>query len=678
VTDPGKAVFLSYASQDAEAAQKLCNALRAAGIEVWFDQSELRGGDAWDQMIRRQIKGCYLFVSIISANTQSREEGYFRREWKIAVDRTNDMAEDRAFLLPIVIDGTSDSEARVPEKFCEVQWTRLPASGNADAFVEHVRRLIDPNVTMPTSASVGTSVPSTSSTGAALPRLTPQASRSLVPWVVGGLLILATGYLAANKFFVPERAAPAAKAPATLPAHVEAVPDKSVAVLPFVDMSEKKDQEYFSDGLSEELIDHLAHAADLKVIARTSSFQFKGRNEDMRTIGQRLGVANLLEGSVRKSGNTLRITVQLVRADTGYHVWSETYDRKADDIFKIQDEIAASVLQALKASMAQRSAEKMIGTQNIEAYNLYLQGHAIYKRANTRTDYEMAVDYVRRAIKADPSYPQAWALISAVLSEGGEDGFAPINSARQESRHAAERALELDPMLADAHVAMGRYLIVDELDLKGGERHVQQALELEPNNQWALAWAGTLAAVRGQFQTGTSLLQRSIVSDPVNPWRYRDLAHIYFLAGKYSEALDAFHRAIDLNPADTDRHLFPVRILLAQGDPLAALAEIDRENDEKLRLGCECRAIALDALGRKAEADAALSDLVKNHAADDAYGIALVFGRRRDLDQAFDWLDRAYRQREPGLLDLKFDPLLKNVQTDPRFAALLKKMRLMD
>jgi TolB-like protein len=678
VTDTGKAVFLSYASQDTEAAQQLCNSLRAAGIEVWFDQSELRGGDTWDASIRRQIKGCYLFVPMISANTQSREEGYFRREWKLAVDRTNDMAGARAFLLPVVVDGTSDSQALVPEKFREVQWTRLPEGANTDAFVEHVRRLLSPDATMSISAGVRSSASPASTTGAALPRSTLPASRSFVPWIVGGLLIFTTCYLLGDKFLASKHAVPAAAAPATPPAQVEAVPEKSVAVLPFVDMSEKKDQEYFSDGLSEELIDHLARASDLKVIARTSSFQFKDKNEDMRTIGQRLGVANLLEGSVRKSGNTLRITVQLVRADTGYHIWSYTYDRKADDIFKIQDEIAASVLRALKASLIQGSAEKMIGTQNTEAYNLYLQGHAIYERANTETDYEMSVDYIHKALKADPNYPQAWAIISAALSQEGENGFAPIKSAREESRHAAERALELDPTLANAHVAMARYLIVDELDLMGGEHEVQRALELEPNNQWALGWAGTLAFLRGQFQAGTSLLQRSIVSDPVNPWRYHDLATNYFLSGKYSEALNTYRRALDLNPTDTDRHLFPGRVLLAQGKPLSALAEIDRESDAKLRLGCECRALALDALGRKAEADAALSYLIKNHANDNAYGIARVYASQGNLDQAFIWLERAYRQRESGLLYVKVDPLLKNVQTDPRFAALLKKMRLMD
>jgi tetratricopeptide (TPR) repeat protein len=386
----------------------------------------------------------------------------------------------------------------------------------------------------------------------------------------------------------------------------------------------------------------------------------------------------VLEGSVRKSGNTLRITVQLVRADTGYHIWSDTYDRKADDIFKIQDEIAAAVLQALKGSLMAGPTDEATDTQNMEAYNLYLQGRAISRHAHTRTDYEKAIDCFRRALEADPNYAQPWAQLSAALSEEGEDGFVTMDSVRQESRRAAGRALELDPNLPDAHVAMARYLIIDELNLAGGELEVQRALELEPNNQWALGWAGTVAYMQGQFQDATSLLLKSIGSDPINSYRYSDLAFNYYYSGKYSEALSAYHRVLDLDPADSQRHLFPANVLLAQGNPLSALAELDRESDEKLRLGCECRALALDALGRKAEADTALTYLIKNHADDGAYGIALVYAGRGNLDQAFNWLDRAYRQRDAGLLNVKVDPNVKNVRSDPRFAALLKKLRLVD
>ena len=398
----------------------------------------------------------------------------------------------------------------------------------------------------------------------------------------------------------------------------------------------------------------------------------------MRTIGQRLGVANLLEGSVRTSGNMLRVTVQLVRADTGYHLWSDTFDRKADDIFKVQDEIAAAVLQALKASLLDRSTDKGGDTQNLEAYNLFLQGRAIHRRATTQADFEQARDYFHGAADADPKFAQPWALLSAALSEQGEGGFVPMDSARPQARRAAERAIELDSKLPDAHVAMARYLILDEMNLAGGEREVRRALELAPNHPWALSWAGTLALYRGQFQDATALLQRSIASDPMNWHRYGDLASIYYYSGKYPEALATFREALKLNPASSEKHYFPATVYRAQGNALASLEELERENDEKLRLGCECRALALNALGRKAETDSALAYLIENHSNDEPYGIALVYASRGDIDQAFEWLDRAYAQRDFSLLDAKVDPDLKNVRSDPRYTALLKKLTLLD
>ena len=251
MTDTGKAVFLSYASEDAEAAQRLSNALRAAGIDVWFDQTELRGGDAWDASIRRQIKACALFIPIISRHTHTRDEGYFRLEWKLAVDRSHLMVADRPFLLPVVIDDTSDKDEKVPDRFRELQWTHLPGGQNAEAFVERARRLLSPDAAIPPATSVGDSQRLTSSIGAASTRSTAMVSRSFVPWVVGGLLILATAYLLADKFAASKRRVAATETPAAA-AIAMAIVDKSIAVLPFADMSEKKDQEYFADGMAED------------------------------------------------------------------------------------------------------------------------------------------------------------------------------------------------------------------------------------------------------------------------------------------------------------------------------------------------------------------------------------------------------------------------------------------
>ena len=342
LTETGKAIFLSYASQDAKAAETICEALQSAGIEVWFDRSELRGGDAWDTSIRKQIKACALFIPVISHNTHDRDEGYFRLEWKLAVDRSHLMAAGRPFLLPVVIDETRDDDEQVPERFREVQWTRLPDGVGSAGFVERVRRLLSGE--LPQEPSKNTS-PAARGIAAA-------NAKAALPWwrskvgLFGGIavVVLALGYLAANRFgpsthpaevvaVVPAPSAPAGAAAFNPPPH-------SIAVLPFVNLSGDKDQEYFSDGLTEELLNSLAEIEGLQVAARTSAFSFKGQDNDIGTIARKLNVGAVLEGSVRRSAKTIRITAQLINAVTGFHLWSKTYDRDLGDVLKLQTEIA--------------------------------------------------------------------------------------------------------------------------------------------------------------------------------------------------------------------------------------------------------------------------------------------------------------------------------------------------
>jgi TolB-like protein len=297
VTEASQAVFLSYASQDAQAAQRICE-LQAAGIEVWFDQSELRGGDAWDTSIRKQIKTCALFIPVISQTTHDRREGYFRLEWKLAVDRCHLMDADMAFLLPVVVDDTSDEDERVPERFREVQWTRLPGGVTPAPFVERVQRLLCGRVPPAPSARK--------------PVLALWRSKAALLATIT-LLLVALGYLVANQLVLSKRGAEVAPATAFSP------PPHSIAVLPFVNLSGDKEQEYFSDGLTEELLNSLAEISELQVAARTSAFSFKGKDTDIGTIARKLNMGAVLEGSVRRSANTIRITAQLINAVTGFH-----------------------------------------------------------------------------------------------------------------------------------------------------------------------------------------------------------------------------------------------------------------------------------------------------------------------------------------------------------------------
>ena len=368
--ESNKAVFLSYASQDADAAKRICEALRQGGIEVWLDQSELRGGDAWDQQIRQQIRDCALFIAIISINTASRHEGYFRLEWDLADQRTHKIARNRPFIVPVCLDATPNAGADVPESFQRVQWTRLPGGETPAAFVERVSRLLSPVEHSPIAQAAPTG------SVAGQPPAAQQSRRPRsIALLIALVLLLAGGYAALDKLVLSKHAAPAATPPAhAMAAKLSADPDKSIAVLPFVDMSEKKDQEYFSDGLSEELIDLLAKTQGLDVIARTSSFYFKGKQVTIGEIAKTLHVANVMEGSVRKSGNTIRVTAQLIRASDGVHIWSETYDRDLKDVFKVQDEIALGVVQKLKLTLLSAATAVSVRTVNAEAHGLYLQG----------------------------------------------------------------------------------------------------------------------------------------------------------------------------------------------------------------------------------------------------------------------------------------------------------------
>jgi TolB-like protein len=306
VTEPSHAVFLSYASQDAEPAQKICEALRVAGIAVFLDQSELLGGDAWDQKIRGEIHDCALFIPVVSRHTQERLEGYFRYEWKLAVERTHHIAEQKPFLVPVVVDSTRELEALVPDAFRVAQWTRLPAGETPPEFVTHIQKLLSgESGPLPTMARGPATV-------------TARRPSRLKPAVLAVVLGTVAAYLVAEK---PWTAKPVAFAP----------PPHSIAVLPFVNMSGDKEQEYFSDGLTEEILNSLARINELQVAARTSAFSFKGKDTDIGAISRQLNVAAVLEGSVRRSAKTIRVTAQLVNSVSGFHLWSQTYDRDLSD-----------------------------------------------------------------------------------------------------------------------------------------------------------------------------------------------------------------------------------------------------------------------------------------------------------------------------------------------------------
>jgi eukaryotic-like serine/threonine-protein kinase len=448
----------------------------------------------------------------------------------------------------------------------------------------------------------------------------------------------------------------------------------SIAVLPFVNMSSDKEQEYFSDGLSEELLNNLAKIPGLRVAARTSSFQFKGKNEDLRTVGEKLNVGTILEGSVRKEGNRVRITAQLIKATDGFHLWSETYDRELKDVFAVQDEIARSVASSLKvALLGTNTASPSAQGKNPEAYNSYLQGRYFFQQ-RTKENLEKATEYYERAIKLDPGFALAWVGLSEVLGLETDSGYLPIEEGYRKTRDAAERALGLDPNLPEAHAAMGFIKMNYDWDWAGADAAFQRALALDAGNVTTIRDAARLSAALGRFDEALALERRAVELDPLNTAVHFAHCLIADYAGKLDEAVSACKKTLEINPARPLAHAFLARINLAQSHPQDAIAASEREPEEWAHL--QGLALAYHALGRSKDSDAALAELIVKYATTSVYQIAEVYAFRGETDHAFEWLERAYASRDGGLAQLKGDPLLKSIERDPRYAAFLKKMHL--
>jgi TolB-like protein len=682
-----RAVFLSYASEDADAAQRICASLRSAGIEVWFDQSELRGGDSWDAMIRKQIKACALFMPIISAHTRARPEGYFRLEWKLAVDRSHLMAAEMPFLLPVVVDGTRETDALVPDKFREVQWMRLPGGDTPPASAERIARLLSPDGQAgPTPVAARNSAPGPDDHRSSNFRKSDEATpKRAVPWrsrtaVILTIVALAIGYfvvdrLALSKRITVSERASAPSGPSVAPAQ-NTIAEDSIAVLPFLDMSEKKDQEYFSDGLSEELLDLLAKTPGLEVIARTSSFYFKGKQATIAEIASTLHVAHVLEGSVRKAGNTMRVTAQLIRASDGVHLWSETYDREFKDVFKVQDEIASAVVGALKLKLLATPSTRDRQTANTEAYTQYLIGRQILLQENWSADDRAAAAF-RKAITLDPNYAPAWANLADALDGAAEE--APSRklfmAGKQEALAAAEKAVALRPDLSDGFAVRGYLRAWRQWDFAAAEADFRRALALDPDSPEVHAsYARSVLVPTGRFEEARAAAVRLTNADPLNAQGWRLLGSTEIRLGRMDAGRAALSRALEISPEQSNTAGVIAFAFLLEGKPTEALNIAPRSTSEVFRLAPS--AMAYHDLGRDPESQRLLDELIARYHEFAAYQIAEVFAWRGDIDHAFEWLDKAYDQNDGGLTQVKTDPMLRRLHGDPRFAAILKRMNL--
>jgi TolB-like protein/DNA-binding winged helix-turn-helix (wHTH) protein/Flp pilus assembly protein TadD len=451
----------------------------------------------------------------------------------------------------------------------------------------------------------------------------------------------------------------------------------SIAVLPFADMSSGKDQEYFSDGLSEQLINDLAKVSGLKVVGRSSAFQFKGKNEDLREVGSKLGVANVLEGSVRRDGNRVRITAELIKTDDGFQLWSQTYDREINDIFAVQDEIARAATQALQVKLLGSNGQPVpsnLRSTNPEAYQAYLQAKYFSELGERKEDMSKALAYTDQAIKLDQKYAPAWALRSSVQTMMAEVGVTDVTEGFRSARHDAEQAIALDSTSASAYLALAKIQIDCDWNWDGAATSVTKAASLEPSSAEIFRLRSYLSREVGNLGEAIRLEEQAVALDPLRPDFHLSLGYLLYVAGRYGEAQVSLQKALDLNPQAAFVHLTLGKILTAEGKPQQSLAEIEKEPLEWGKLTGQI--LAYHALNRENDSNSALAGLITKYGIGAGYQIAQVYAYRGESDKSFEWLERAYEQRDAGLSDIKTDPLFKSLRHDPRYTKFLKKMRL--
>ena len=661
--------FISYASHDKGVADAICGALECAGVACWIAPRDVTPGMFYADAIVGAINSSRVTVLVLTASAVV--SPHVLRE----VERASAKGHP-------VVSFRLDSAPLPPglEYFLSAShWLDATASGVDSALpklVEAVRRVIaSPSVSEPGQQpgaveSAADMLPRPASGLSAIQRL----GRPVVALIA--VTALALAYIAADKLWLaqrtPDERPVTAVAPPATPA-AQVIPEKSVAVLPFVDMSEKKDQEYFADGMAEEILNLLIKIPGLTVIGRTSSFQFKGRNEDLRTIGVKLNAAHVLEGSVRKSGDQVRTTAQLINTRTGANEWSETYDHRIADVLKLQDSIAAAVVRELQLTVDSGLLNSSSTVRNPEAYDLMLRGLHAADRWD-KEGLDEAVTLFQQALDRDANFAEAAAELAHAYEAQGEENYVAPAVAFERSRAAATSALKLDAGSARAHFVLGSIHIAYDWDWAGAEREFRQAAALAPGSSDALVGEANIAIAFGRLDDALRQIKAALAQDPLRVTSLYDLTEVQLRLGHYSEAEAAMRRGLDIRPTFDWGHWLLGLVLLARGEHDAARREMQQVTaDDGRQAGF---AMVDHARGRKADADAMVARLVKEHANDSAYMIANVYAFRGQPGEATKWLNRAYAQKDPALYFVNVELPLKSLEHDPGFKAFLRKMNL--
>lgn len=690
-----QAVFLSYASQDAEAAGRIAESLRAAGLEVWFDQSELRGGDAWDRKLRHQIRECTLFIAVVSKNTESRLEGYFRREWRMAIERTHDMAEEKAFLLPVVVDDTPDHTKHVPEKFHDVQWTRLPAGETSAAFVRRVQGLLgEAPPTAPAVAQERVAPLTSASTAPCLPPSPPPSatgSASTPPISPAGLGVTPT----ARRFKWGQVAFAATFA--LLAGFVGYLkrdsistwlrgpkPDlETIAVMQDTQSGDAADVETLGQSIVHHLTDSLCQLPKVSVVSPEIVARRGAPPLDFARIRLELGADKLLSIRVtpQNPGSEVagappnpgyEVRVSLIETRTLRHLWGATYPRLSRDVADVVENVSRDIVDALQLRLNATDRTR------IEAYRLIRKGR-YYLDMRSAHGLRKAVECYEQAIQNDPGFAPAHAGLanccSLLVYYGGvlpAEGFP-------KAKRAAQRAIELDETLADAHTALGLVLRDYDRDWTGAEREFKRAIELNPKYATAHHWYAEYLAALGRHDESIRVMLRARDLAPLEPAIAAVLGWVYYLARQPDDAISQLTQTIERYPDFEIAHWFLSLAYAQKGQLEQAIAAANI--GAKLFAGSSRITAVLATLHARAGNSTLAEELLARLRASTArenyvspYELALMevgFGRN---DRAFELLNQAVADRRWEVVNLKMDPMLDPLRNDPRFAALVRRL----
>jgi TolB-like protein/Flp pilus assembly protein TadD len=635
----GSDVFVSYASMDGAVATSIVENLEAQGVKCWLAPRDVKPGAQYADAIVRAITEAKVVVLVMSGSAVA--SSHVGREVERAASKHKQIIAFRI-----------DAAALNPglEYFLsESQWIDVPKLGMPAALAK-------------LKEAVGQG-------GATSLQEVPAAQGrrgSAKGIAIAAAVLVAVGVAVALGVHFWSSKHGGAQTPA-----VAAITDKSIAVLPFVDLSEKHDQEYFADGMAEEVIDLLANIPGLKVIGRTSSFQFKGKSQDLRAIGTALGVSYVVEGSVRRSGERLRVTAQLINAQDGSHLWSDTYDEPVGDTLKIQDQIATNLARALQVSLGADYQLERPTFKSPEAYDLYLRGRHAADRFD-KEGFESAAAYFQQVLELDPTSVPALEWLALVQAWTATFGYVKPHEGFERARLSAQRVLVLNPNSSLAHVSLSWVHMAYDWDWAEAERDAKEAMRLKPRDSLAMGTLGQVLAVLGRWDEAGQLLRIVLTLDPLNAGWYSELSNVQTATGRLSEAEVSARKLLQISPTYGAGHGGLGGALLLEGNFQGALAEMQQERLDSAR--CIGLAVVYHALGRRAESDAALAQALQVGA--DPSEIADAYAYRGEPDRAFMWLDHAYSQKDPELYMIKFDPFFKKYDGDPRFKAFLKKMNL--